>query len=141
MICYCDSSALIKRYIEEAGTDQVDRIFEGDPMVITSTVAFAEIMAAFRRKYREGILSRSGYRKTVSEFKNEYSKLALVSITPELNQIIEGLLLKHPLRGFDAIHLASALLVQKEGPLTVRFACFDRVLNKAATVEGLLASL
>ena len=138
MIVYCDTSALIKRYVEEAGSDWVDHLFEGETTVLTSTVAFAEIMAAFSRKYRERVLSRSGYLKTVSEFKNEYSKLILVSISPDLNQIIEGLLTNHPLRGFDAIHLASALQVQKEGNLTVRFACFDRALNKAAVAEGLI---
>ncbi|MCG6534945.1 MAG: type II toxin-antitoxin system VapC family toxin [Syntrophales bacterium LBB04] len=141
MILYCDSSALIKRYVEEAGSEQVDRLFADHPTVITSTVAFAEIMAAFRKKYREGILSKSGYLKTVSEFKKEYEKITLVSITTDLNQIIEGLLLKHSLRGFDAIHLASALLVRKEGPLKVRFACFDHLLNKAAIAEGILVSL
>ncbi len=140
MILYCDTSALIKRYVEEAGSDQVDRLFEEGSSVVTSTVAFAEIMAVFRRKYREGILTRTGYSKSVLEFKKEYSKLILVSITPELNQLIENLVVKHPLRGFDAIHLASALLVQKEGSMNVNFACFDRVLNKAASSEGLLIS-
>jgi predicted nucleic acid-binding protein len=140
MILYCDTSALIKRYIEEAGSDQVDRLFEEGSSVVTSTVAFAEIMAVFGRKYREGILTRTGYSKSVLEFKKEYSKLILVSITPELNQLIESLVVKHPLRGFDAIHLASALLVQKESSINVNFACFDRVLNKAASSEGLLVS-
>ena len=39
---------------------------------------------------------------------------------------------------FDAIHLASALLIQKEVPLAVNFICFDRHLNKAAVEEGLI---
>lgn len=138
MILYYDTSALIKRYVEEDGSKEVDHLWEGGTAIITSTVAFAEIMAAFSRKYREGILSRADYLKTISEFKNEYSKLILVSMNPDLNQVIEKLLFKHPLRGFDAIHLASALLIQKEGPLTVRFVCFDRQLNKAAVEEGLI---
>ncbi|MBA4392363.1 MAG: VapC toxin family PIN domain ribonuclease [Desulfobacca sp.] len=138
MILYCDTSALIKRYVEEDGSKEVDHLWERGSEIITSTVAFAEIMAAFRRKYREGILSKSGYLKTVSEFKKEYPKLILVSISPDLNQMVEKLLFKHSLRGFDAIHLASALLIQNEGPLTVNFACFDRQLNKAAAEEGLI---
>ena len=138
MILYCDTSALIKRYVEEDGSKEVDHLWEGSSEIITSTVAFAEIMAAFSRKYREGLISKTGYLKTVSEFKNEYSKIILVSISPDLNQIVEKLLLKHPLRGFDAIHLASALLIRKEGPLAVRFVCFDRQLNKAAAKESLI---
>lgn len=138
MILYCDTSALIKRYVEEDGSDQVDHLWEGGSTVVTSTVAFAEIMATIARKYREGILSKSGYQKTISEFKSDYIKLILVPIGPELNQLIEKLLFKHPLRGFDTIHLASALLIHKEGPLAVQFACFDRRLNQAATEEGLI---
>lgn len=138
MILYFDTSALIKRYVEEDGSKEVDHLWEGSSEIITSVVAFAEIIAAFRRKYREGIISKAGYSKTVSEFKNEYSELILVSISPDLNQVIERLLLKHPLRGFDAIHLASALLIQKEGPLAVNFACFDHQLNKTAAEEGLI---
>ena len=138
MILYCDTSALIKRYVEEDGTDQVDHLWEEGSAVVTSTVAFAEIMATIGRKYREGILSKSIYQKTISEFKNDYTRLILVPISLELNQLIEKLLFKHPLRGFDAIHLASALLIHKEGPLAVKFVCYDRRLNQAAAEEGLV---
>ena len=61
---------------------------------------------------------------------------AIIGVT-KLNQIIEGLLLKHQLRGFDVIHLASALLMHKDSHLATRFACFDHALNKAAEEEGL----
>lgn len=137
MILYCDTSALIKRYVEEDRSDEVDGLWEEAVEVVTSTVAFAETMATFRRKYREGVLSEVGCIQTVAEFKNEYPRLILVPISSELNQIIEGLLLKHPLRGFDAIHLASALLIHKGSHLATKFACFDHVLNKAAEEEGL----
>ena len=137
MILYCDTSALIKHYVEEDRSDEVDSLWQEAVEVVTATVAFAEAMATFRRKYREGVLSDVEYIQTAAEFKNEYPRLILVPISLELNRIIEELLLKHPLRGFDAIHLASALLIHKGSHLATRFACFDHVLNKAANEEGL----
>lgn len=137
MILYCDTSALIKRYVEEDRSGEVDGLWEQAVEVVTSTVAFVETMATFRRKYREGVLSEVGYIQTILEFKNEYPRLIQVPISSELNRTIEGLLLKHTLRGFDAIHLASALLIHKGSRLATRFACFDHVLNKAAEEEKL----
>ena len=137
MILYCDTSALIKRYVEEDRSDEVDGLWEEAVGVVTSTVAFAETVATFRRKYREGVLSEIGYIQTVAEFKSEYPRLILVPISSELNRIIEEVLLKHPLTGFDAIHLGSALLIDKGSHLATRFACFDDVLNKAAEEERL----
>ena len=137
MILYCDTSALIKRYVEENRSDEVDGLWEEAVGVVTSTVAFAETVSTFRRKYREGVLSEIGYIQTVAEFKSEYPRLILVPISSELNRIIEEVLLEHPLRGFDAIHLGSALLIDKGSHLATRFACFDDVLNKAAEEEGL----
>lgn len=136
MILYCDTSALIKRYVEEDRSDEVDDLWKEAVEVATSAVAFAEGTAAFCRKFREGIFSKAEYIQTITEFKNEYLRLILVPITPELNQIIEELLLKYPLRGFDAIHLASALLINRDTHLVTIFACFDHALNKAAKEEG-----
>lgn len=137
MIIYCDTSALVKRYVEEDRSDEVDSLWEKAVEVATSTVAFAESMATFRRRFREEVLSEVEYIKTVTEFKNEYPRLILVPISWELNRIIEDVLLKHPLRGFDAIHLASALLIHKGSHLTTKFACFDPPLNRAAEKEGI----
>ena len=57
MILYCDTSALIKRYVEEKGTERVDALWEDCQGVSTSVVAFAEAMSAFSRRLREGLLS------------------------------------------------------------------------------------
>lgn len=45
---------------------------------------------------------------------------------------------RHPLRGFDAIHLASALLLKNKTRSDVSFSCFDERLKEAAQAEGLI---
>ena len=47
MILYLDTSALVKRYVEEEGTELVDKLWESAEAVTTSVVAFAEALAAF----------------------------------------------------------------------------------------------
>ena len=138
MILYLDSSALVKRYVEEEGTDKVDALWDKATDVVTSTVALAECLSAFCRRRREGLFSEVQCLKTISEFKAEYTSFVLVPITPELNRIVEEVLLRHPLRGSDAIHLASALLVDRAVDFHVTFACFDTALNRAAREEGLV---
>ena len=59
-----------------------------------------------------------------------------IQVTDELNEIIDRVIGNYPLRGFDAIHLASAILVNQALPEDLLFACFDRRLSMAAMEEG-----
>lgn len=137
MILYCDTSALIKRYVEEEGTDKVDRLWSESLDIATSVIAFAETAAAFSRKLREGVLTEKEYTATLRVFKTDFDSLILIPITSSLNLTIERLVRLYPLRGFDAIHLSSALIFRDSGSDPVHFACFDRPLNEAALSEGL----
>ena len=137
MILYCDTSALVKRYVEEEGAAQVNEFWDNASAVSTSVVAFAETMAVFKRKQRERVLSSSEYEEIVREFKEDYRHLLLVPVSEALNIAIEDLLKRHSMRGFDAIHLASAKVFNGVDDEDLLFACFDQALNNAATKEGL----
>lgn len=137
MMLYCDTSALIKRYVEEEGTELVDALWGKSKRIATSTVAFAEALSAFSRRHREGLLSVREYKTTVEKFKSDYAFLILVPIDNALNHTIETIIKNYPLRGFDAIHLASALVFANLKDNGLKFACFDLNLNKAAIKEGL----
>ena len=141
MILYCDTSALIKRYVEEEGTDTVDSLWSASLGIATSVVAFAETAAAFSRKLREGVLTEKEYVETLKIFKTDFDSFILISVTPMLNAVIERLLRGYPLRGFDAIHLSSALMIKDSGSMPVQFACFDLTLNRAALKEGLTVAV
>lgn len=141
MILYCDTSALIKRYVEEDGTEIVDRLWSASLGIATSVVAFAETAATFSRKHREGIMTEREYVTAMKMFKTDFDSLILVSITPMLNSMIERLVKGYPLRGLDAIHLSSALMIKDAGNLPIQFACFDNTLNEAALREGLTVAV
>ncbi len=137
MILYCDTSALVKRYIIEQGTETVDKFWERASYIATSTVAYAEAIAAFGRKKREGLLSEIEYKLIVKHITEDYRQFILVPVSTQLNSIIRRLIERHPLRGFDAIHLASAILLFTSGINDLIFSCFDRQLSEAALIEGL----
>ncbi len=67
MILYCDTSALIIRYIEEEGTNIVDKLWEDSIFIATSVVAYAESLSAFNRRLREALLSKNDYNKILEK--------------------------------------------------------------------------
>ncbi len=60
-----------------------------------------------------------------------------VEVTDDLKEWIDKTVSRYPLRGFDAIHLASALIVHNSLPEEFLFACYDKKLFRAAHKTGL----
>ena len=108
--------------------------------VATSVVAYAEARAALVRKLREGAFSSEEHREGVEALDEDWEALHTPEATDDLVRRAGGLAEEHALRSFDAIHLASALLVreayseQTEGPAeeAVFFLGFDLHLTEAA---------
>jgi hypothetical protein len=73
----------------------------------------------------------------VDAFKNDWEGFIRVEVTDDLNEYIDQLVKHHFLRRFDAIHLASSLIIHQRLPEDFFFACFDERLNQAARSEGL----
>jgi predicted nucleic acid-binding protein len=63
--------------------------------------------------------------------------LFIVEGDNRLNETIHKVIADHGLRGFDAIHLASALAIGSAVADNLLFACYDEKLAQAARVEGL----
>ena len=64
-------------------------------------------------------------------------KMTKQEVNDELNGYIDRVVEGYPLRGFDAIHLASAMVIHERFPEDFVFACFDGRLVRAAQSEGL----
>ncbi len=137
MILYLDTSALVKRYFRESQSDEVLSRWRSATQIVTSFVTYAETMAAMYRKKRDADLSEALIGKIASSFRLDWKSFIRVEVNQELNGYIDHVAQTHPLRGFDAIHLASALVVQERIPEGFLFACFDERLVQAAHVEGL----
>ncbi len=137
MILYLDTSAILKRYFREHFSDAVIALWKSASHLVTSSVAYAETMASMYRKQREADLKVSLIENVVTSFSDDWQAFIRVEVNDDLNDLISGLVVRHPLRGFDAIHLASALAIHKRLPRDFVFACFDKALLTAARAEGL----
>ena len=69
-------------------------------------------------------------------FRQDWESFIRVKVNEQLDRYIDRVVKKYPLRGFDAIHLASAILIQERIPEKFLFACFDDKLVRAAKSEG-----
>jgi len=137
VICYFDSSALVKKYTLEVGSERVAEIWESGDLPTMSAIGYAEILGALGRRLREGALSGAGFREVVRTFKDDWQHIDVLGVSAGLNETIDRIVQRHPLRGLDAIHLASALHVREESSERVLFVCGDRRLLAAARAEGL----
>jgi len=138
MILYLDTSALVKRYFKEEYSEEVVSRWQQAEEIVTSSVAYAETMASFYRKTREVKLSHGFIGEITELFRADWGSFIRVEVNDELNRYIDMVIRKHPLRGFDAIHLASALVIHERLPEDFLFVCFDNKLALAAHEEGLI---
>ena len=137
MVIYLDTSSLVKLYVEEEDSSKVVDLVRSSKVIATSMVAYAEARSAFARRYREKAFSPSQYKRLVSFFNQDWDNYLIVRITKELVLLAGDLAERRRLRGFDAIHLSSALTLRHELSAPVIFSCSDRNLQKASRLEDL----
>jgi uncharacterized protein len=137
MILYLDSSALVKRYIGEAGSPQVEDLIARSEVVGTCLASRAEVAAALAHAVRMGILPRDQAEAALLVFRAQWLRLARLQLTEPLLVRADALAWDYGLRGYDAIHLAAALFWQETLPVPVTLATFDRELWQAGLAAGL----
>ena len=141
MIFYLDTSALVKLYVRERESVAVRQLVEAAEVTATSRVAYVETRAAFARKRIERSINLKDYRTIVRDVDNDWESYFIVDVSDLLVKIAGQLAERHALRGCDAIHLASAVIIRNQGDQPVNFSCFDARLLRAARREGLSVAL
>jgi predicted nucleic acid-binding protein len=141
---YLDTSALVKRYVNETGSSWLQATLETAPRpsVILVHLAIVEMTSALMRRVREGAVSAPEYIRIQNAFLSDcLDHYELVTAADDIIDQANRLLEEHPLRAYDAIHLAAAvvsnqaLLAGNLPPLI--FVSADDRLNQAASLEGL----
>jgi uncharacterized protein len=139
VIPYLDASALVKRYVTEAGSREVIELTTEAAGVATVLVSRAEVAAAFGRAVRLGVLDGPGGRRAQRRFAREWPDFVRLPVTEALVARAETLAWDHGLRGYDAVQLAAALAWQDSVGPDVVLATFDRQLWETAPRVGLQA--
>jgi len=144
-VAYLDTSALLKRYVTETGSDWVRAYLTSTtaPAVFMSYLTVVEATCAFARRLRDGTLLPADHATAVQAFDYDITyRYNLVDITPVTIDAARRLANQHPLRAYDAVQLATAWLSNQEllsaGEQPLTFVCADDRLIAVAQTEGLL---
>jgi len=145
---YFDSSALVKYYIPEVGTHWVKILVDdraGDEWrnaVATSSLSVAEVAAAFTKRHRMREISEGLKAALISRFlRDGRQRCTLLEADSTVIDTAVQLIQRHPLRAYDAVQLASALILNNaliaDKLPSLTFVSADKALCKAARAEGL----
>lgn len=137
MNLYLDTSALVKLYVEEDGTEVARGWTQEARVVATSAIAYVEARAAFARRQREGCFSKAVLSRITRDLDRDWERYMLVRVTDPVIRRAATIAEVRKLRAYDALHLASARTVNDRLSDTVVFASWDVGLNAAAADEGI----
>ncbi len=133
---FLDTSALVKRYHRESGSEQVNAIFDDQSNVlIISELAIVELASALQRKRNRGEITVRALNDALAQFDNDVlSDLIVANFLSDFIRRARDLVLQHGLRTLDALQLTAALEFRALAPV---FVCADDTLCQAASNAGL----
>ncbi len=134
MRVFFDTSAFIKRYVREAGTDAVLAWCDQATEICLSGIALPEIVSAFCRLRREGKIDDMQYRQLKLSLLADIEDAAIGDLTPAVLGEAIFCLENNVLRGMDAIHIGSAVVLKADV-----FVTADQRQLAAANNAGLRA--
>lgn len=137
---YLETSALVKLYVYELGTEDLVRLTSdaaGNRFAILS-LAQVEFRAAIRRQQRGGEVSGTQADLLIESFsRHAEGRFTVQPFTDALLDVALALIDAYPLKGFDAVQLAGYLMLRSiSGDEEPIFVCADRTLLSAARNEG-----
>lgn len=136
MIYYFDTSALVKKYILEQGTERVVDLFEHNITAATSILTYPEMLSGIGRKRREGYISDKDFRTTLSKFEADWMAFFIIEFHDALLPVQRRLSNLHSLKGADLVHISSLLWMRDAAHDAVTLVASDMQLLQAAKLEN-----
>ncbi|RMF91434.1 MAG: PIN domain-containing protein [Methanobacteriota archaeon] len=134
MRIYLDTSAFVKRYSDEEGSDIVNKVFESHE-IVTSHWTLAEAVAAIDKKVarRQITVDERDFSLSVL-FSDVLGKVTFVKLSDEFLYPVIETVLSHHISADDALQLFSCMV-----SLSPVFLACDKNLIRAAKQVGLEA--
>jgi predicted nucleic acid-binding protein len=142
MLVYLDTSAIVKRYVEEPGSMLMNEVYgkalSGDVLLSFSAWNIGEVLGVLNKYHRRQWLSDESYLKARVQFLGEtlrLIKLKLIKVIPVRTSLLKqawSLIEKYHIYQADALQILSAKHVNSE-----RFYTADRSLHEIALKESL----
>ena len=143
-VYFFDRSALVKRYAQETGSDWIVALTEpsASHSLYIARITAVEVVSALSRRQQGGSISERDASTTIMAFRHDLThQYRVIEITPAVITQAMDLAKTHGLRGYDAVQLSTALIVQQMratlGLFALELVSADHDLNDAATAEGL----
>ncbi len=134
-VYYLDSSAWVKRYVQERGSTRVHSLFARRERIASATLGYVEAVAALSRR-----LSEEDFALVESRLKLDWQNMTRLQLTDEVVERAVNLARRYRLRGADAVHMATALnldaALAEINDAVILVASDDELLD-AARADGL----
>ena len=137
MIVFCDTSALVKLYVQEEFSHEVRGLAAGAKALAVSRISWAQTMATLARRVRESPIDAQVIETVRTRFRNDWSNFAVVEVAQGVVELAGDYADTFALRGDDSVQLAAAQILKVVASEAFCFACFDTRLQKAASVLGM----
>jgi uncharacterized protein len=110
---FFDTSALIKCYVVEIGSQWVVTTTAQNHQILISHITPIEMVSAFARRYREKALSERQMQAAMLVMERHIKRqYAVIHLSQNIETTAKDLLVQYPLRALDALQLATALDTQ-----------------------------
>jgi len=123
-VAYFDTSALVKNYVREAGSARV-RSLLATYEFLSSAITPIELQSAVQRRHQQREITQRNYDSIISRVTNDRSYWQLVEVIPQVLSKAEELVKTENVRTLDAIHIASAMIIQDSFALPLPFISAD----------------
>ena len=138
---YLDTSALVKLYVQEPGTDRMRGLItdgEAHQLAVLAS-SKAEFHSGVRRRERSGDLYTQDAHNVLYAFDRHLETLFhRQEVSIPVIDLATLLVARHPLRAYDAMQLAGFIVYRTGVNSPTVFTCSDRALLRAADAEGLV---
>ena len=137
MTLFCDTSALVKLYVHEDGTDDMATKAAASDLIAVCRIAWVETLSAMARRSREQPQDAVTIARARHRVVTDWPHYLTLDLTQELVELAGEYADAFALRAYGGVQLAAVQTLHRELPGEVRLACFDSRLVKAARVLGI----
>jgi predicted nucleic acid-binding protein len=130
---YFDSSALVKLFIDEVGSDVAQSLWNGADIAFSSRIAYPEVHAVLAAAHRDHRLDDPDFLAARQVWDELWPEIQELEVTPLIAHRAGDAAARYALGGADAIHLASAEAI---GIDSVILSVWDRRLHAGAQQAG-----
>lgn len=132
---YFDTSALVKLLVREPGSGWALELWLTSDRRVVSLLAYVETVAALAAAKRSARLSADLHRQLRRDFESLWERVDIALPTKRVVRAAAELAERHALRGYDSVHLASALQFRENA--SVMMLTWDNALGDAAVAAGI----